>query len=93
MTNSSKLEYDDSEQYNYINLNDSIYIVSGGAGAPLYSVYNYNFIADKEEAYNFVLVDVKKDYTKTTVSLETWGMPNDFGNLYLIDNITITKFT
>ncbi len=94
MINSSKLDdYDNSEQYNYTNLNDSIYIVTGGAGAPLYSVYNYDFIAEKEEAYHFILVDVKKEIAKMTISLESWGMPNDFGPLYLIDNITITKLT
>ena len=92
MTNSSKLEYDNSERYNYTNLNESIYIVTGGAGAPLYEVNNDNFVAKSEKAYHFLLVDVKKESTKTSISLESWGMPNDFGALYLIDNITLTKF-
>ncbi len=91
MTNSTILEYDGSELYNYTNINDSVYITAGGAGAPLYDVYNYPFIAKTEKAYNFVLVDVKKEVSKTTISLETWCMPNDFGPLYKFDNITISK--
>jgi len=91
MTNSTTLEFDKSELYNYENLNNSIYIISGGAGAPLYSVNGYNFIANTNRTYHFVLVDVKKEVTKTTLSLEAWGMPEDFGNLYLFDNISITK--
>ncbi len=95
MINSSELEYDNSEQYNYTNLNESIYIVTGGAGAPLRDVNDYDndFIAESEVAFNFVLVEVKKEPKKTTISLESWRMPNDFGELYLIDNITLTKFT
>lgn len=92
MTNSTTLEFDNSELYNYENLNNSIYIISGGAGAPLYSVNNYDFVANTNQTYHFVLVDVKKDVTKTTLSLEAWGMPEDLGNLYLFDNISITKW-
>ncbi len=92
MINSTTLEYDDSEHYDYTNLNDSIYIVAGGAGAPLYSVSNDEFIAESEKASNFVIVDVKKEPTKTHISLESWVMHNDFGPLYLIDNITLTKY-
>lgn len=90
--NSTTLEYDNSERYNYTNLNDSIYIVTGGAGAPLYDVNNNIFIAEKEKAFHFLLVDVKKEPTKTTVSLESWGTLNILGHLNLIDNITLTKF-
>jgi hypothetical protein len=91
MTNSSSLEYDDSELHDYNNINNSIYIVAGGAGAPLYSVYSYPFIAYANETYNFIIVDVKKEIMETKLTLEAWGMPNDFNNLYLFDNITITK--
>ena len=92
MINSSDLlDFDDSELYDYNNLNNSIYVVAGGAGAPLYPVYNDLFIAHANETYHFVIVDIKEEITETTLSLEAWGMPNDFNNLYLFDNITITK--
>jgi len=89
--NSTTLEFDDSKLYNYINLTDPIYIVTGGAGAPLLGVYNDAFIAKSESAYHFLLIDVKKEVTKTTLSLEVWCMPLNFGDLYLFDNITISK--
>jgi predicted phosphodiesterase len=92
MTNSTTLEFDNSTLYNYENLNNSIYIISGGAGAPLYQVNDYDFIANTNKTYHFVLVDVKKDVEKTTLSLEAWGMPENLGNLYLFDNISITKW-
>lgn len=91
MTNSTALEYDGSELYNYTNLNNSVYVTAGGAGAPLYEFPKKPFTAKIKKAYHFVLVDVKKEVSKTTISLETWCMPEDFGNLYLFDNITITK--
>jgi hypothetical protein len=94
MINSSSLDYEDSELYDYTNLNNSIYIVTGGAGAPLYPVYDpayYPFIAYNNETYHFVIVDINEGITETTLSLEAWGMPNDFNGLYLFDNITITK--
>ena len=87
-------DFDNSELYDYTNLNNSIYIVTGGAGAPLYPVYDpviYPFIAHKNQTYHFVIVDIKEEITEKTLSLEAWGMPNDFNNLYLFDNITITK--
>jgi len=90
-TTTVPVEYDDSELYNYINLNDSIYIVSGGAGAELYNVNNDDFVAKSEKAYHFVLVDVKKEPKKTTISLESWGTLNIFSALTLIDNVTLTK--
>ncbi len=91
MTNSTNFEYDGSELYNYTNLNNSVYITAGGAGAPLYTFPQQPFIAKIKKAYNFVIVDVKKEVSKTTLSLETWCMPDDFGDLYKFDNITISK--
>lgn len=93
ITNSTSdpIEYDNSELYNYTNLNNSVYVTAGGAGAPLYEFPKKPFTAKIKKAYNFVLVDVKKEVSKTTISLETWCMPEDFGNLYLFDNITISK--
>ncbi len=91
--NSSTLEYDDSEFYNYTDLDDTIYFTTGGAGAPLHNEHSNEFIAEKLEAYHFMLVDFEKSALKSTISLETWVMPNDFSNLYLYDNITISKYT
>lgn len=90
--NSSTLKYDNSELYNYININDSIYITTGGAGAPLKIVHSNGFIAKTISGYHFLLVDIEKNIITSTLSLETWVMPGDFSNLYLYDNITITNF-
>ncbi|TFG26878.1 MAG: metallophosphoesterase family protein [Promethearchaeota archaeon] len=92
LLNSTTLEFDDSEHYKYNNLNDTIYIVTGGAGAPLRDVYSYDFIAETTKAYHFLLVDVKKDPTKIIIKLESWAMINEHNPLQLIDNITLTKF-
>ncbi|MFX0073245.1 MAG: purple acid phosphatase family protein [Candidatus Hermodarchaeota archaeon] len=91
MTNSSTLEYDDSENFNYTNINNSIYIVSGGAGAPLQPLNEGLFIAEKELAYNFQLINYVEEINKAILNIETWGMPSDYSNLYLIDNITISR--
>jgi len=91
IVNSLTLEHDDSEFYDYMNINDSIYITTGGAGAPLHNVHSNGFIAETIKGYHFLLVDIEKNAIKSTFSLETWVMPNDFSNLYLYDNITITK--
>jgi predicted phosphodiesterase len=91
MINSTALNYNDSERYNYSGIADPIYIVTGGAGAPLYPTYGKNFSAYEEKAYHFIFVEIKKEMNKTVLSLEAWGMPEDFGELYMMDNITITK--
>ena len=93
MTNSTSKEFNDSELYNYTNLSDPIYIVTGGAGAPLYDIYNHTFIAETKSAYSFVLVEIEKDHTETTLTLEAWEVPDNYGNCQMIDNITITKST
>ena len=92
MLNSTKLEYDDSEHYNYVNLDNSIYIITGGAGAPLYNVYPDDYVAETKKAYHFLLVDVKKHSKKTIINIESWELINEFSPLHLIDNITLTKF-
>jgi hypothetical protein len=93
ISNSSTLEYDDSELYNYSNLTDPIYIVTGGAGAPLYTVKEDPFIAHTKEVYHFVLLEIEKEQSKSTLTLETWEIPEDHSNCKLIDNITITKYS
>jgi len=45
-------------------------------------VYDNLFIAYANQTYHFVIVDIKEEITETTLSLEPWGMPNDFNNLY-----------
>jgi len=92
MINSTSLEYNNTEKYNYSELTDPIYIVTGGAGAPLYGFDHDNFTAAREKAYHFVIVEVEKELNKTEISLEAYGMPENFGPLQLIDNITITNF-
>jgi predicted phosphodiesterase len=91
MTNSTSLEYNETEKYNYSSLTDPIYIVTGGAGAPLYGVNDDPFIAKAKKIYNFVIVNVEKESERTTINLEAWGMPINFGLLQPIDNITITR--
>lgn len=91
ITNCITMEFNNSEQYDYVNIDDPMYFVSGGAGAPLYPPYDYSFIAKNQKEYHFLLIDVKKEPLTSTVSLEAWAMPNDFGSLFLFDNITITK--
>jgi len=88
-------EYDNSELYNYTDLSDTIYLITGGAGAPLYKtlVRSDGFIASIKREYHFLLVDIEKSPFYSTFSLETWVMPGDFSKpLYLYDNITITKY-
>jgi len=91
MENSTTLEEDNSKLYNYSNLTDPIYIVAGGAGAPLYDVADDPFIAYAEKAYNFVLVEVEKTLTNTTLTLEAWKVLEDSSGCELMDNITIIK--
>jgi len=85
-------EYNDTEKYNYEHVFDPIYIVSGGAGAPLYKTYNYDFIAKTNSIYHFCVIDVERDVSGTNIKLEAWGMPkiNDiYQDLQLLDNFTI----
>jgi hypothetical protein len=91
MINSSTLEYDDSQRFNYTDIDNSIYIVSGGAGAPLRNLNFIDFIANNERTYNFQLLNFVEQNEKAIINIETWGMPETIGDLYLIDNITITK--
>jgi hypothetical protein len=91
MKNSTTLEEDNTEQYNYSNLTDPIYIVAGGAGAPLYNITDDPFIAYAEKAYNFVLIEVEKGLIDTTLTLEAWKVLEDSSGCELMDNITISK--
>ncbi len=85
------IEYDDSEFFNYTDLMDPIYIVSGGGGAPLETPYNDDFIARNVEAYNFLIVNLKDEIDKKTITIETWVMLENFDYIFKFDEITITK--
>ncbi len=90
--NCTTLEYDDSEFYNFTHPIKPIYFVSGSCGAPLYSVNTQDYMAKTTKNYHFLLIEVSEKDMKSTISLETWVMPEDFGDLYLADNITITRW-
>ena len=91
ITRRTPLGFDNSELYNYTNINHPIYIVSGGAGSKLYNVDDLDFIAKSKKSYNFLLVEIRRDDLKVSTSIEAWELPEDFGDLYMMDNITITK--
>jgi len=84
--------FNDSEKYNYEDFYDPIYIVSGGAGAPLYDTYNYTYIARTEKIHHFCSIEIRRQKTNTIISLEAWGMPINnsiYEDLKLFDNFTI----
>jgi hypothetical protein len=85
----SLIEYNATEKYNYRSLSNPIYIVSGGAGAPLYDPYEYDFIAYTNSTYHFCLIDLERRNADTSISIEVWAMLELGANLTLIDNFTI----
>jgi hypothetical protein len=85
----SIIEYNATEKYNYRSLSDPIYIVSGGAGAPLYNIHEYDFIAYTNSTYHFCMIDIERIINDTSISIEVWAMPEVGRKLTLIDNITI----
>ncbi len=92
--NYDTLYFNGSELYNFTELEYPMYIATGGAGAPLYSLYDYDYIAKNHMAYHFTLIDIKTEGNKTTFSLEAWEMPVngvEYGDPYLFDNITIIR--
>jgi hypothetical protein len=71
-----------------------MYIITGGAGARLrVRDMSPNYTAHYNSTYHFITVeiDVRPDNEKTTLTLETWAMPIDYKNIFLIDNFTIIK--
>ncbi|MFX0136373.1 MAG: purple acid phosphatase family protein [Candidatus Hodarchaeota archaeon] len=87
-------DFDNSTSYNFENPSNPMYLITGGGGAPLY-------IRDTQPAYapfynstyHFVVIEINVDDIReeTTLVLETWAMPDDYNNIYLIDNMTIVK--
>jgi len=87
-------QFDDSSSYDFENPSNPMYFITGGAGAPLYDRdTNPSYAPFYSKTYHFLIVDINVDDIKeeTTLSLETWAMPNDYSEIYLIDNITIVK--
>ena len=87
-------QFDDSSSYNFKNPLNPMYLITGGAGAPLYvRDTNPSYAPFYNSTYHFIIVEIKVDDIKeeTTLTLETWAMPNDYSGIYLIDNITIVK--
>jgi len=88
---SNPIEYDNSEYFNYTDITDPIYIVSGGGGGLLDPTYNDDFIARNAEAYNFLIVKLTDEIDKKIVTIETWVMLEHQDNIFKFDEITITK--
>lgn len=87
-------EYDDSFSYNFKNPSYPIYCITGGAGAPLYPRdTNPSYAPFYNSTYHFMLIEINVDdmHEETLLTLETWAMPDDYNNIYLIDNMTILK--
>lgn len=87
-------QFDNSSSYDFENPSNPMYFITGGAGAPL-SVRSRNpdYAPFYNSTYHFIIIDINVDDIKeeTTLTLETWAMPNDYSGIYLIDNITIVK--
>ncbi len=86
--------FDNSNSYEFENPSNPMYLITGGAGAPLYELTTSpDYAPFYNSTYHFVIIDVKVDEVneKTILNFETWGMPDDYSNIYLIDNMTIVK--
>ncbi len=86
--------FDSSSSYEFENPSNPMYVITGGAGAPLYELAaSPDYAPFYNSTYHFVIVDVNVDdiNEKTSLNFETWAMPDDYSNIYLIDNMTIIK--
>ncbi|MFX1257082.1 MAG: purple acid phosphatase family protein [Promethearchaeota archaeon] len=92
-------EFDNSCESNFFEPDFPMYLIAGGAGAPLDDDFEEKenmlpeYVAHYNSSYNFLLVNLEVDEIKeeTTLSLEAWGMPRNYSGLYLFDKIAITK--
>ncbi|MFX0042234.1 MAG: purple acid phosphatase family protein [Candidatus Hodarchaeota archaeon] len=87
-------EYEDSTSFDFKNPSNPMYFITGGAGAPLYTRdTNPGYAPFYNSTYHFIIVEISVDDFKeeTKLNLEIWAMPNDYNNIYLIDNLTIVK--
>lgn len=89
----------DTQKYDYINPHYPISIISGGGGAPLITdeILNatfspLNYISIYKNIHHVIIGEINHNILK----LEAWGLPysnrGDYGELFLMDNITIVKF-
>ncbi|MFX1313869.1 MAG: purple acid phosphatase family protein [Promethearchaeota archaeon] len=86
--------FDGSSKYNFIDPSNPMYFISGGGGGTLtVGAKHPSYVASYLSTYHFIFVKIDVDNIKkeTILTLETWAMPNDYNNIYLIDNITIVK--
>lgn len=86
--------FDSSNSYEFENPSNPMYMITGGAGAPLYELTTSpDYAPFYNNSYHFIIIDINTDdiNEKATLSYETWAMPDDYSNIYLIDNMTIIK--
>ena len=85
------LQGDNKTNYNYYDLLNPICIITGGGGAPIKIMddqyESMDSIVKHENTYHAILVEIIGNYY---LKLESWGF-SEIIDLYLIDNITITK--
>lgn len=87
-------QYDDTSSFYFKNPSNPIYFITGGAGAPLYiRDTNPDYAPFYNSTYHFIVVEINVDDVKeeSSLSIETWAMPDDYSAIYLIDNLTIIK--
>ncbi|MFX1322457.1 MAG: purple acid phosphatase family protein, partial [Promethearchaeota archaeon] len=86
--------FNSPSSYNFKNPSNPMYFITGGAGAPLYTRdTNPVYAPFYNSTYHFIIIKINVDdiNEETILTLETWAMPDDYNNIYLIDNITIIK--
>jgi len=86
--------FDSSNSYEFENPSNPMYIITGGAGAPLYELTTSpDYAPFYNSSYHFIIIDINLDdiNERATLSYETWAMPDDYSDIYLIDNMTIIK--
>ncbi|MFX0177741.1 MAG: purple acid phosphatase family protein [Candidatus Hodarchaeota archaeon] len=87
-------QYDDSSSFYFKNPSYPMYFITGGAGAPLYTRdTSPGYAPFYNSTYHFLVVEISVDdiNEETSLSLETWAMPDDYSAIFLIDNFTIIK--
>jgi hypothetical protein len=87
-------QFDDTSSFSFKNPLNPMYIITGGAGAPLYSRdTNPSYAPFYNNEYHFIVVEVNVDDNneETILTLETWAMPDDYSSIFLIDNFTTIK--
>ncbi len=98
-----KKEFDDSRETHFTNPKYPIYYITGGAAAPLYDraegEADYKapeYVAAYNSTYHFIVIKISVNDAKkeTNIIAEAWGMAkvdDEYGGVFLFDNISITK--